>query len=125
MTSRTLLAVGLGGLIVGFTFGCSSKKEESNLLPAETKPASAPATSPAPAPAAPAPTQPLAVSPNANNDEILAQLTREVRKWIVGHQRTPQSFEEFASTTQVQVPPPPAGKRYALTKQMKVVLVNR
>ena len=55
----------------------------------------------------------------------LNSLTREVRRWIVRNKRVPQSFEEVFSGSQVQVPPPPAGKKYELNKQMKVVLVDR
>lgn len=67
----------------------------------------------------------LALPPAADLDAVLAQLTREVRKWIVRHQRPPQNFEEFAASATVQIPPAPAGKKFALSKQMRVVVVNR
>jgi len=67
----------------------------------------------------------LAVSPEADLDAVLTQLTREVRKWIVRHQRPPQNFEEFAASASVQIPPAPAGKKFALGKQMRVIVVNR
>ena len=67
----------------------------------------------------------LALPPAADLDAVLTQLTREVRKWIVRHQRPPQNFEEFAASASVQIPPAPAGKKFALSKQMRVVVVNR
>ena len=70
--------------------------------------------------------QPLLVLPPAADlDTVLAQLTRELRKWIVRHQRPPQSFEEFAASASAQIPAPPAGKKFALSKQMRVIVVNR
>lgn len=67
----------------------------------------------------------LALPPGANLDAELAQLTRELRKWIVRHQRPPGSFEEFAASAPFQVPAAPAGKKFAISKQMRVVVVNR
>ena len=67
----------------------------------------------------------LALPPAENLDATLAQLTREVRKWIVRHQRPPKSFEEFAASAAVQIPPAPPGKKFALGKQMRVIVVNR
>jgi hypothetical protein len=65
----------------------------------------------------------VTTAPPAEPD--LNQLTREVRRWIVRNKRVPQNFEEVFSGAQMQVPPPPAGKKYELNKQMKVILVNR
>ena len=67
----------------------------------------------------------LDVPPGADTDAVLAELSREIRKWILRHRRTPNSFEEFMSTTPMQIPPPPAGMKYVLTREMKVVLEKR
>ena len=67
----------------------------------------------------------LEVSPTAELDVVLAQLTREVRKWIVRHQRPPKDFEEFAASAAIQIPSAPAGKKFALSKPMRVIVVNR
>jgi len=40
------------------------------------------------------------------------------------HQR-PASFEAFVAATQIQVPPPPDGQKYAIAKNMHIVLVNK
>jgi hypothetical protein len=42
----------------------------------------------------------------------------------VGHRRLPASFEEFVTTANLNVPPPPPGKKYAIQKST-VVLVNQ
>ena len=71
------------------------------------------------------PREALALPPGADLDAQLAQMTRELRKWIVRHQRPPANFEEFAASASFQVPAAPAGKKFALSKQMRVVVVNR
>jgi hypothetical protein len=58
-------------------------------------------------------------------DEALAELTREVRRWIVATKQRPTSFENFVANAKITVPPPPPGKKYELSKEMRVVLVNQ
>lgn len=58
-------------------------------------------------------------------DAVLTQLTREVRKWIVRHQRPPKNFEEFAASATVPIPPRRRAKNFALGKPMRVIVVNR
>lgn len=62
---------------------------------------------------------------NTYADASLAELTRELRRWIVKTKQRPASFEDFAAKAQIQVPPAPAGKKYAISKEMRVVLVDR
>ena len=54
----------------------------------------------------------------------LSALSRSLRGWIVGHRRLPNSFEEFVSSANLTVPPPPPGKKYAINKST-VILVDR
>lgn len=68
-------------------------------------------------------TSPEATSTYA--DANLAELTREVRRWIVATRQKPTSFEDFVSKAKINVPPAPAGKKYALSSEMRVILVNR
>ena len=49
-------------------------------------------------------------------------LNREVRRWILANRRPPKNFEEFASSSGVNIPPPPTGKKYVLDKSMHVTL---
>ena len=58
-------------------------------------------------------------------DENLANLTRELRRWIVKTKQRPASFEEFASAAKLTVTPAPAGKKYAISGEMRVILVNK
>lgn len=68
---------------------------------------------------APAP----AADPNANVD--LDQMTRDLRRWILKNQRPPKDFADFAATAGAPLPAAPAGKKFAISKEMRVVLVNR
>jgi hypothetical protein len=45
--------------------------------------------------------------------------------WIGAKQRLPRNFEEFAADNPNQIPPPPAGKKYAISSNWRVVLVDR
>jgi hypothetical protein len=64
-----------------------------------------------------------AVQPPAEPD--LKELDRSLLRWILGNRRRPQSFEDFAATAGVTIPPPPAGKKYIIGKDMHIQLVNR
>ncbi len=73
-----------------------------------------------PTPAAMAP----AATPNGEPD--LAELNRSLLRWVMANRRKPASFEDFAATANVTIPPPPAGKKYAINKStMHIVLVNQ
>jgi hypothetical protein len=60
----------------------------------------------------------------ADVDTALQQLSRELRTYVVRTRTVPRSFEEFAAKSQLQAPPPPAGKKYAI-RDKAVVLVKR
>ncbi|MGC3959228.1 MAG: hypothetical protein QM813_15185 [Verrucomicrobiota bacterium] len=68
-------------------------------------------------------TSPEATSTYA--DANLAELTRELRRWIVATREKPTSFEDFAAKAKIKVPSAPAGKKYALSSEMRVILVNQ
>jgi len=103
--------------------GCGGKKEsevDKPIAPEEMQQGRAPA--PPPVPQTPSQPRTLAVPEGANSDQVLQQLNRDLMRWIVGHRRVPSSFEEFVSSAQITVPPPPAGKRYVIGKDKKIVL---
>jgi hypothetical protein len=54
----------------------------------------------------------------------LSQLSIELRKYVVRTRSVPRTYEEFAAKSNVQAPPPPAGKKYAIENQA-IVLVRR
>jgi hypothetical protein len=64
------------------------------------------------------------VNETGNMDATLAQLSAELRRYVIGTRTVPRSFEDFAAKSRLQAPPPPAGKKYAIQGQA-VVLVNR
>jgi DNA-binding response OmpR family regulator len=70
-----------------------------------------------------APDQSADVTPE--EAEVLAQLTGHLRRTMHRKQLS-GSFEEFAEVrSDLTIPPPPAGKKYAISKSWKVVLVDQ
>lgn len=55
----------------------------------------------------------------------LAELNRSLLRWVVKNRRPPASFEDFAATSGVTIPPAPPGKKYVLTKDMHIKLVQQ
>ena len=53
----------------------------------------------------------------------LAKLTRLLHHAMVGR-RLSGDFDEFVRVSNLTVPPPPPGKKYAISKQWKVILVD-
>jgi len=73
---------------------------------------------------APPKTTPAPVAaPNGEPD--LAELNRAMLRWLMSHHRAPASFEDFAATAGVAIPPAPAGKKYIIAKDMHIQLVNK
>lgn len=110
--SHLLVAFSLAVLLAG----CGKESESVN-PPASSVSATQEAPQVVPTPQQ-TPQAPLAVVE-------LTELNRELRKWILRNRRPPQSFEEFAASAPVQATPPPPGKKYVLTKQMRIVLADR
>jgi hypothetical protein len=115
-------------LVVGFLPGC--KKADTAVD--STPPADATATNgqAAPSQLPPQSPPPVSVSPGDDAPKIkagdLTQLTFELRKFVVQHQHKPRDFQEFANTSGIQIPPPPAGKKYAINfKLMSVILEDQ
>ena len=60
----------------------------------------------------------------ADTTAALQQLSLELRKYVVRTRTVPRNFDEFVSRSGLQVPPPPAGKKFIIQGQA-VVLVKR
>ena len=127
-TSVFCLALVLGAAM--FAAGCGKKSEKpssSATPPVQTTPDTSQPTAPSsavnsqPAPVAPATN--AAAATNAAPD--LAELNRDLLRWILRNRRKPASFEDFSATAGVVIPPPPAGKRYVIAKDMHIQLVDR
>ncbi|MEJ0090897.1 MAG: hypothetical protein WDM80_14290 [Limisphaerales bacterium] len=125
--SRWIVAhVGLATILVatGLAAGCSKSKSPEVQLAAEqtTNQVAADQSPVYQQPSAAAPATATAQSP-AEPD--LKELNRSLLRWIIGNHRRPKSFEDFAATSGVVIPPPPAGKKYVLGKGMHILLVDR
>ena len=70
--------------------------------------------------------RPLAVPSNSANSGLtqLQLLNRALVGWEMKNHRHPLTFEEFASTANIQIPDPPAGQKYAFSQKGFIVLVN-
>jgi hypothetical protein len=118
------LAMFLG--VLAFLSGCSKKEApvpptapDTNQSVAQT------VTAPPPKPGnlPPANQLPPVVQPNGEPD--LGEINRHLLRWMMRNQRRPNSFEDFAATAGVTIPPPPAGKKYIIAKDMRIQLVSK
>jgi len=121
MTRPLFLAL----LAAALAAGCDKKEPPPAANPnLVDQPSNAPAQNVAPGPL-PTPAKPEVIAADtANTDATLAQLTRELRRTMIGRKLS-GSFEEFVAIRNLQVPPPPPGKKYAISKQWRVVLVDK
>ena len=131
---KQLLFVAL--VVAALTPGCGEKASDSGPKPADTpaqtptdqtqatQPSETPVSAPIPAPI-PVSAASTTSGTNAAAPPDLGQLTFKLRRWIVMNHRTPKTFEEFVSLSKIQVPPPPAGKKYIIGPQAKVILADR
>ena len=74
------------------------------------------------------PTQPTPAAVSivqADGQPDMAALDRAARMWMFQNHRRPTSWDDFAAHASVQIPPPPPGKKYILSKDMRVTLVDR
>ena len=73
------------------------------------------------------PTAPVAVAPLASpaGQPDLGEMNRALIRWLFGHRRPPANFEEFAATAGIPIPPPPAGQKYIIAKNMHIQLVSK
>lgn len=104
---------------------------ESNSQSSVAAPTAAPVVAPTAAavvaPTAAAPSglgQPSLPSTAVKGLTQLQLINRALMGWVMANHRHPRTFEEFASTSNYQIPPPPAGQKYALNGRGFVILVN-
>ena len=114
-----------------FVAGCGKKNEtppvSTNAPAAQANQggqAVAPPVSPSPAPnsSQPAPAAPAANASTTTPD--LQSLNQQMIKWIVQTHQRPKNFEDFVTRANIQVPPPPAGKKYVIDKHGFITLVD-
>ena len=115
-------------MLVTVAAGCS--KTSSQPAPAPQVPPlaanSAPISSTAAPATAPAPmaNSTLPATADSGAPTTLQSLNRAMVNWTRTNHRHPQSFEDFASTANIQIPAPPPGKKYTLNGKGFIVLVD-
>jgi len=118
------LALMLGAIVLSAGCGKKSAPPVSNTSPAQTNQE---AVSSQPAPAAPGsaensqPVPPTTSAEPAPTD--LKELNHALLRWVVQNHYRPKSFEDFVARSNIQVPPPPAGKKYVIQRGF-IVLVD-
>ena len=110
-----------------FIAGCGRKTEPLPVSPTPPPPQAnqdavppvspGPAQNPQPAPGAPA-------TNAATAPADLQSLNQQLIRWVVQNHQRPKSFEDFVARANIQVPPPPAGKKYVIDKRGFVALVD-
>jgi len=117
-------------LILGvamFATGCGKKESAApsatTAAPEQTATQETAAAT-APSPPAYVPPTPAATAAANSGLPVLQQLNRSVIQYRIQNHRNPTSVEEVAAFAGVQVPPPPAGKKYAFNNRGLVVLVD-
>jgi hypothetical protein len=119
------LALGLG--VALFAAGCGNKESSAPAAGTATSTATTtPETASTPTPERPvlAPPNPEAAAAANKKATIVQQLNRAMIGFRMQNHRNPASVEEVAAFAGIQLPPPPAGKKYALNARGLVVLVD-
>ncbi|HEY5912814.1 MAG TPA: hypothetical protein VJA21_19655 [Verrucomicrobiae bacterium] len=123
MSHRVLWAL----LAAGLAAGCQEQEPapggggaSTNLADASTAPQSPRGLGPL----SEASTNPAVIADTGDVNATVQQLTQALRDYVVRSRSVPKNFEDFAAKSQVQFPPAPDGKRYAIQGQT-VVLVKR
>ena len=126
ISSRGMAGLGLVAIATAalFSGGCgkgkSSAETPAPLSVADTN--QSPAAMPTSAPKYESPPIVIAASPDGGAD--LKQLNHAYIGWIVQNRRRPKSFDEYVALSGVQIPPPPAGKKYVIDKNGFINLAN-
>jgi hypothetical protein len=119
-----LARVFLVALSLACLAGCG-KAPTTSAIPAQSKPGDPAVAGEDPAVEAPS----SAVEPSADPAQlavVLGELTQVVRKYSVEQRRVPKSFDELVTAGYLaRVPEPPAGKRFAISKNLQAYLADR
>jgi len=113
-------------IAAGLTAGCKKQEAAPAAVAAPDAPAGSSQAVPSPrgpGPMAPAPAS-VVVPDTGDMNATLGQLSLELRKYVVRTRSIPKTFEEFLAKSNVQPPPAPAGKKYAIQDQV-IVLVKK
>jgi hypothetical protein len=111
-------------LVVGLALGCHRQESTPGSQAANPGDAPPPASPRGPGRANDSSVKPVVIAESGDVNATLQQLTQSLRDYVVRTRSVPKDFEEFAAKAQVQFPPAPDGKKYAIQDQ-KVVLLKR
>jgi hypothetical protein len=124
MASRLMVELGLAAMLAAVFFAVGCKKSE--IATVETPPSVAD-TNQSPAviqQIPPSASAPVVVAARPDGGADLKQLNHAYIGWILQNRRRPKSFEEFVTLSGIQVPPPPAGKKYVIDGHGFINYVN-
>jgi hypothetical protein len=122
LQARAIVALSLV-VLLGLASGCKKSPQVQVAEPATNQVAATPG-GPAPGPPQPSAPTPDTTIDTSSIEATLADLTHQLHRTMIGRHLS-GSFEEFVAISKVNPPPPPAGKKYAISKQWKVILVNQ
>lgn len=103
--------------------GKSSPPADSAVPPVSSDTTSAQQNQTAPPLALQNPGPVVAANPD-DSQKMLQGLNRALLGWTIRNRRHPQTFEEFAGSANLQIPDPPAGKKYTLNSDGFIILVS-
>jgi hypothetical protein len=105
--------------------GCHQKDQSTEVPTSASPPTQTDATTPAPASPAPVANPGTSVTAATNALPDLRPLNQALLSWRLQNRRVPATFEEFAASTDVQIPPLPPGKKYVINSHGLISVVNR
>jgi len=124
---RMGFALTLTGLLALALAICGCSKKKSLEVGKSAADVQAPAST-QPAPGVPGPlvlSQPAEAMVQSDGQPDFHALNRCMVRWLIANKRRPKDFDDFAATAGMPIPPPPAGKKYAIGDNMHIVLVNQ
>ena len=129
---RTVL---FASLVIALAPGCGNKQPATPPTPpteaTESGNTGTPKAPEEPPTAAPVPVPEASAAGGADSKATiptadLNQLTAQLRTWMMNNRSgPPRSFEDWVARAHIQVAPPPAGKKYVITKTMWVALEDK
>jgi len=118
-----VLCAGLVCATLLLAAGC--RKQAQSPTPPAPAPQDTNASQPAPAaPNTAVNSQPVPSATATNATVDLRELNGELLSWILQNHRRPASFEEFAASSGIQIPPPPRGEKYIINSRGLISLIN-
>ena len=115
----------LGLMLVLGVCGCHKASTPPPSVSADNPPPVVAAAASSAAPLPPPGPQVAAVTAADHSPQDIHNMERVLVGWVIRNHQRPKSFEEFVASAGIQVPPPPAGKKYVIAKNMHIVLVDQ